>query len=245
MVLDESGYTTFWQNDKSVEAPGRLENLKEFVNALREFETLQGFLEHVSLVMENQSAAAAGFELVTLMTLHSAKGLEFPIVFLAGWEEGVFPNSRSIDEGNIQEERRLAYVGLTRAKERATITFAMNRQIYGTWQASVPSRFIDELPADHISFEDHARRLSFTKNTFHSGMRGASSPLLTRSFGESAGFVSAPAPAGGFQENERVFHVKFGYGRILRIHGDKLDIQFDHSGLKHVVASFVKRASDV
>ena len=146
-VLDESGYTAMWQQDKSPEAPGRLENLKELVRALADFETLAGFLDHVSLVMENEENADG--DRVSLMTLHGAKGLEFDTVFLPGWEEGLFPNQRALDEGGakgLEEERRLAYVGLTRARRRAIVSHAANRRIYANWQSSIPSRFIDELP---------------------------------------------------------------------------------------------------
>ena len=146
-LLDESGYTEMWQQDKSPEAPGRLENLKELVRALADFETLPGFLDHVSLVMENDEAADG--DRVSLMTLHGAKGLEFDTVFLPGWEEGLFPNQRALDEGGVkslEEERRLAYVGLTRARRRAIVSHAANRRIYANWQSSIPSRFIEELP---------------------------------------------------------------------------------------------------
>ncbi len=151
MMLDESGYTAMWQNDKTPEAPGRLENLKELVKALEEFENLEGFLEHVSLVMDNETGE--GGPKVSVMTLHAAKGLEFPAVFLPGWEDGLFPSQRAMDETGmkgLEEERRLAYVGLTRARRHATITFAANRRIYNQWQSSLPSRFIDELPAEHV-----------------------------------------------------------------------------------------------
>ena len=150
-ILDESGYTAHWQNDKTPEAPGRLENLKELVKALEQFENLQGFLEHVALIMDNESETAG--EKVSIMTLHAAKGLEFPAVFLPGWEDGLFPSQRSMDEHGlkgVEEERRLAYVGITRAEELATISFAANRRVYGQWQSALPSRFIDELPADHV-----------------------------------------------------------------------------------------------
>ncbi len=150
-VLDESGYTGMWQKDKSPEAPGRLENLKELLRALADFETLTGFLDHVSLVMENEENAEG--DRVSLMTLHGAKGLEFDTVFLPGWEEGLFPNQRSMDESGakgLEEERRLAYVGLTRARRRAIVSHAANRRIYANWQTSIPSRFIDELPDAEI-----------------------------------------------------------------------------------------------
>ena len=151
MILDESGYTTMWQNDKTPEAPGRLENLKELVKALENFDNLQGFLEHVALIMDNESDDAE--EKVSIMTLHAAKGLEFPIVFLPGWEDGLFPSQRSMDESGLkglEEERRLAYVGITRAEELCTISFAANRRVYGQWQSQLPSRFIDELPEAHV-----------------------------------------------------------------------------------------------
>ncbi len=151
VILDESGYTGFWQNDKTPEAPGRLENLKELVKALENFENLQGFLEHVSLIMDNETEEQG--EKVSIMTLHAAKGLEFPAVFLPGWEDGLFPSQRSMDESGLkglEEERRLAYVGITRAEALCTISFAANRRVYGQWQSAMPSRFIDELPEPHV-----------------------------------------------------------------------------------------------
>src|SRR6185437_10338133 len=150
-MLDESGYTEMWKQDKSPEAPGRLENLKELIRAMAEFETLAGFLDHVSLVMENEENVDG--DKVSLMTLHGAKGLEFDTVFLPGWEEGVFPNQRSMDESGakgLEEERRLAYVGLTRARRRAIVSHAANRRIYANWQSSIPSRFLEEIPAEHV-----------------------------------------------------------------------------------------------
>jgi DNA helicase II / ATP-dependent DNA helicase PcrA len=151
MILDESGYTGMWQADKTPEGPGRLENLKELVKALEQFENLQGFLEHVSLIMDNETDEQG--EKVSIMTLHAAKGLEFPAVFLPGWEDGLFPSQRSMDESGLkglEEERRLAYVGITRAERQCTISFAANRRVYGQWQSALPSRFIDELPPAHV-----------------------------------------------------------------------------------------------
>ena len=147
IVLDESGYTEMWQKDRSADAAGRLENLKELVRSMEEFENLQGFLEHISLVMDNEKAAEA--DAVNIMTLHSAKGLEFDTVFLPGWEEGLFPHQRTLDDSGragLEEERRLAHVGLTRARKRAKIYFATNRRMHGLWQTNIPSRFLDELP---------------------------------------------------------------------------------------------------
>jgi DNA helicase-2/ATP-dependent DNA helicase PcrA len=154
-VLDESGYTDMWQKDRSADAAGRLENLKELVRSMEEFENLQGFLEHISLVMDRDGGAED--EAVSLMTLHSAKGLEFDNVFLPGWEEGLFPSQRTLDEqgrAGLEEERRLAHVGLTRARRRAKIYFATNRRIHGTWSTTIPSRFLDELPANNVQITE-------------------------------------------------------------------------------------------
>ena len=151
IVLDESGYTEMWQKDRSADAAGRLENLKELVRSMEEFENLQGFLEHVSLIMDADGGADA--DAVSIMTLHSAKGLEFDTVFLPGWEDGLFPHQRTLDDqgrAGLEEERRLAHVGLTRARRRAKIFFATNRRLHGLWQTTVPSRFLDELPEAHV-----------------------------------------------------------------------------------------------
>jgi DNA helicase-2/ATP-dependent DNA helicase PcrA len=151
IVLDESGYTEMWQKDRSADAAGRLENLKELVRSMEEFENLGGFLEHISLVMDRD--LAEDNDAVSIMTLHSAKGLEFDTVFLPGWEEGLFPHQRSLDEqgrAGLEEERRLAHVGLTRARRRAKLYFATNRRIHGMWNSTIPSRFLDELPEAHV-----------------------------------------------------------------------------------------------
>jgi DNA helicase-2/ATP-dependent DNA helicase PcrA len=155
IVLDESGYTEMWQKDRSADAAGRLENLKELVRSMEEFENLQGFLEHISLVMDRDGGPEE--EAVSLMTLHSAKGLEFDNVFLPGWEEGLFPSQRTLDEqgrAGLEEERRLAHVGLTRARRRAKLYFATNRRIHGTWSTTIPSRFLDELPSANVEITE-------------------------------------------------------------------------------------------
>lgn len=155
IVLDESGYTEMWQKDRSADAAGRLENLKELVRSMEEFENLQGFLEHISLVMDREGGANE--DAVSLMTLHSAKGLEFDNVFLPGWEEGLFPHQRALDEqgrAGLEEERRLAHVGITRARKRAKLYFATNRRIHGSWSTTIPSRFLDELPADNVEITE-------------------------------------------------------------------------------------------
>jgi DNA helicase-2/ATP-dependent DNA helicase PcrA len=151
IVLDESGYTEMWQKDRSADAAGRLENLKELVRSMQGFENLSGFLEHISLVMDRDSGEP--MDAVSIMTLHSAKGLEFDTVFLPGWEEGLFPHQRSLDESGragLEEERRLAHVGITRARKRAKLYFATNRRMHGMWNSTIPSRFLDELPEAHV-----------------------------------------------------------------------------------------------
>jgi DNA helicase-2/ATP-dependent DNA helicase PcrA len=264
-ILDEAGYTAMWQADKSPDAPGRLENLKELVQALEEFENLQGFLEHVSLIMDNDSEEPG--EKVSIMTLHGAKGLEFPVVFLPGWEDGLFPSQRSMDENGmkgLEEERRLAYVGLTRARRHLTVSFAANRHIYGRWQSSLPSRFIDELPPEHVEvltppglygsgfgaavvpagsvLEERAASASsynspgWRRMAARRGEHGLGQPREARNLTVDAGAGSR------FAKGTRVFHQKFGYGTITGIEGDKLTIAFDKAGEKKVVASFVVEA---
>lgn len=236
MVLDDSGYLAMWQADKSPEASGRLENLKEFVSALREFDTLEAFLEHVALVMERQEDAST--PMVSVMTLHGAKGLEFHHVFLPGWEEGLFPNQRSMDEtgaAGLEEERRLAYVGLTRARKKAHILFAANRVIYGQWTSCLPSRFIDELPRADVEV---------MTETGLSAAPGAAPYQRPRTAQHDDFGAAEPAleSAGGFAPGDRVFHQKFGYGKVLTAEGDKLDIAFDKAGRKKVIDSFVEKA---
>ncbi|MBO6538534.1 MAG: UvrD-helicase domain-containing protein [Rhizobiaceae bacterium] len=157
IILEESGYTDMWKNDRSAEAPGRLDNLKELIRSMEEYESLRGFLEHVALVMDAEQNEE--MDAISIMTLHSAKGLEFGTVFLPGWEEGLFPHQRALDEGGrsgLEEERRLAYVGLTRAKRNLHIWFASNRRIHGLWQSTIPSRFMDELPEAHVEVADES-----------------------------------------------------------------------------------------
>lgn len=227
-VLDESGYRAMWQQEKTPEAQGRLENLKELTRAIGEFETIEAFLEHVSLVTEaaNENNTT---EMVSIMTLHAAKGLEFDVVFLPGWEEGVFPHQRALDESGIkglEEERRLAYVGMTRAKKRLTITHAANRRIYNQWQSSIPSRFIGEIPVEHVD------KLS-------GGVYGTGTKMNWAS--EVAGIMNAaPKSDSGLNVGVRIFHQKFGYGRITAVNGDHLDIAFEKAGDKKLLADFVK-----
>ncbi len=245
-VLDESGYTAMWKNDKSPEAPGRLENLKELVRALADFETMAGFLDHVSLVMENEQDGEV--DRLSLMTLHGAKGLEFDTVFLPGWEEGVFPSQRTLDEsGNkgLEEERRLAYVGITRARRRAIISHAANRRIYAQWQSALPSRFIDELPDAHVeragsAAMGHEQRLMAP--TVFSGQFPlvARRPKVTDAWEQPA----RPPREDALAVGARVFHQKFGYGTVNAVNDDRLDVAFDKSGDKRVLDRFVERAAE-
>ena len=244
-LLDESGYTEMWQKDRSPEAPGRLENLKELLRALAEFETLAGFLDHIALVMENEENAEG--DRLSLMTLHGAKGLEFDTVFLPGWEEGLFPNQRALDESGakaLEEERRLAYVGITRARRRAIISYAANRRVYANWQSSIPSRFVGELPDDAVAragsaaLERQARLMS--------GGRGFPTqfPMLARRTHtiESWEQAGRPPREEAIPVGTRVFHQKFGYGTVTSAEDDRLDIAFDKAGDKRVLDRFVERA---
>ena len=269
MALEESGYTEMWQNDKTPEAPGRLDNLKELVKALEQFENLQGFLEHIALVMDNDSEDAT--EKVSIMTLHASKGLEFPAVFLPGWEDGLFPSQRSMDESGLkglEEERRLAYVGITRAEELCTISFAGNRRVYGQWQNALPSRFVDELPERHVEIltppglyghqassvgdmmdalgGSDLHEAAAKANVYNSpgwrrlqerqSSRGNSQPR------ESKNMVIDAQAVSSFTVGERVFHQKFGYGEIMAVEVDKLDVAFDKAGDKKVIGKFLVSA---
>ncbi|MBW8753104.1 MAG: UvrD-helicase domain-containing protein [Sphingomonadales bacterium] len=268
-LLDESGYTAALQAERTAEASGRLENLAELARAMEEYETLGDFLEHVSLVMDNDAADDA--EKVTIMTIHAAKGLEFDHVFLPGWEEGVFPSQRALDEGGLaalEEERRLAYVAITRARRRCTILHAANRRIYGQWTSSIPSRFIAELPAAHVEqettlsggaslwraqwseqgdpFADVARVQPGRSASRGPGWQRAAAQSydptprrLAEPSRSAASFAAKPRQDIGI--GARVFHDKFGYGTVAVQEGNKLEIDFETGGRKRVIDSFVKR----
>ncbi|WP_246022273.1 ATP-dependent helicase [Pararhodobacter zhoushanensis] len=262
MMLDESGYTAMWQAQKTPEAEGRLENLKELIKALEGFDSLQGFLEHVALIMDNEAEESQ--EKVTIMTLHAAKGLEFPAVFLPGWEDGLFPSQRSLDESGLkglEEERRLAYVGITRAERLCMISFAANRRVFGQWQSQLPSRFIDELPPEHVdvltppgihggfsagkahhatpvdddSLEGRATRADVYNAPGWKRMRsrGRVAPAAPKALRGSA------EPSVHFSAGERVFNKKFGTGTIIAVDGDKLAVAFDQAGEKHILSQYV------
>ena len=265
MVLDECGYTDMLKADKSAEAPGRLDNLKEFVRSMESFESLSAFLEHVSLVMEIAQDETG--DRINLMTLHAAKGLEFDTVFLPGWEEGLFPSQRTMDENELaglEEERRLAYVGLTRARQRVRASFAANRRVHGSWQSALPSRFLSEIPESHVEtildegfyggasgFRDNAGGAAFAStygspgwkraqaNRAASGGVRARPPIIEA---QAYAMQTSDPESSQFSVGERVFHQKFGYGRVSFVEGNKLTVNFDHSGDKRVIDQFVQRA---
>ncbi len=267
-VLEESGYTDALRLDKGPTSQTRLENLKELVQSMANFETLQAYLEHVSLVMDLDRGPQA--DAVQIMTLHAAKGLEFPLVFLPGWEEGVFPSQRSMDESGekgLEEERRLAYVGITRAREEARISFAANRQVYGRWTSQLPSRFVDELPLADVEASSETGYYGGGPGMQQHGSRwdetpafgaGYSSPGWRRA--QAANYkgshpgrqqviegdgrlvaTSAGSAAGDYKPGDRVFHLKFGYGDVRAVEGNKLTVVFEKAGEKKVIDSFVEK----
>ena len=238
-ILEESGYTEMWKQDRSPEAPGRLDNLKELLRAMGDFPSMAAFLEHIALVMENDDKAEG--DKVSLMTLHAAKGLEFDLVFLPGWEEGLFPSQRSLDEGGakaLEEERRLAYVGITRARRQCVISHAANRRIYGNWTSSIPSRFLDELPEEHVRREGaDLRPRAAPASVFGGGpLLGMRKPRVI----EAGAWEVQQRPQADFAVGARVFHQKFGYGRVTAVEDGRLDIEFEKAGAKRVMASFVE-----
>ena len=266
LVLEESGYIDMWKAERTPDAAGRLDNLKELVRSMGEFPDLGAFLEHVSLIMDADGGDES--ERVSIMTLHAAKGLEFDLVFLPGWEEGLFPNQRSLDDNGVaalEEERRLAYVGLTRARRQARIYYALNRRVRGLWQASIPSRLIQELPADHIEVDEFAGTAAdrayggwpstgvgtgFASRYDTPGWRRAEA--RQRGSAESGSRTARPSgptlegaihrqgsPSSAFHAGSRVFHNKFGPGAVVSVDGSKLTVDFDTAGRKLVMDSFV------
>ena len=270
MVLAESGYEDMLKADRSAESAGRAENLTELARAMEEYQTLGDFLEHVALVMDND--ANDDEEKVTIMTMHAAKGLEFNHVFLPGWEEGVFPSQRSLDEGglaSLEEERRLAYVAITRARRRCTILHAANRRIYGQWTSSIPSRFIEELPEETV---DKETSLSGGESMWRANWSESEDPFAhvakdkpDRSSSRGPGWQRALSsgyetkqrsvrentrsaasfaakPRGDIAIGQRVLHDKFGHGYVMSMEGNKLEIEFEDFGTKRVIDSFVQKA---
>ena len=257
MILDESGYRAHWEKEKNAEANGRLENLRELVRAMGDFEDLTSFLEHVGLVADVADAnKGEDGEMVTLMTLHAAKGLEFDSVFLPGWEEGLFPHQRSLDESGkdgLEEERRLAYVGITRARKQVFISHAERRRLFTKggieWQPTVPSRFITELPAEHLESQDH-----YSANNYNRFAQARSGGAIGANFSdeisgimERAGGSFGGAPkkkeklvAGIFAPGSRVRHAKFGEGIVIKKQDDALQIAFNNGTTKRIMVDFIE-----
>lgn len=250
-ILDESGYSEMWRLDKSPDSQGKLENLDELIRGMEPFEGLDDFLEHIQLVMDNSRNDAQ--EKVSIMTLHGAKGLEFETVFLPGWEEDLFPSKKSLEEHGekgLEEERRLAYVGLTRAKKEAHIFHVASRFLYGKYTSPMPSRFINELPAAHVEIHQSQGMYGQATTSGFSDSppkwsQGYNSPTqLDRS--RAKRHTSRPkgrsAAASAFSIGDRVFHDKFGYGAVLTCDGNKLEVDFEQGSVKKVMDSFVSAA---
>jgi DNA helicase II / ATP-dependent DNA helicase PcrA len=233
IIIRDSGYLAMWQAEKTPEGEGRVENIKELLSALDDFTSLDEFLDHVSLVMDKDKASTT--KMVNIMTLHAAKGLEFDTVFLPGWEHGIFPHQKALDEHGsegLEEERRLAYVGITRAKHYAYITFASRRRIYGRYQHNIPSRFIAELPKENIdsNYQENLQASHYGSIPVSStpSQKAAPSPTPKTDTGKKIALGA------------RIFHIKFGYGTILAMEGGKLDIAFEKAGRKTVMDSYVE-----
>ena len=260
LVLEESGYYEMWQNEKNDDSEIRLENLKDFISSTSEFDTLEGFLQHISLMIDNDRENITGE--VTLMTLHAAKGLEYEIVYLPGWEEGLFPSSRSIDDkGNdgLEEERRLAYVGITRAKKQLYISHSSNRMIHGLWMSSVPSRFLKELPNNlsTIRSDNFYQGESYNSEVDYYDLDQSQSPeygpgwerMSNKSLEKSTIATEYKKIENSFKKinqheftkGERVYHVKFGMGNVINSNGDNLEIMFDKAGNKKIKSNYVQR----
>ncbi len=225
-ILDESGYTEMWQNDKSVEAESRLDNLKELINAISEFDTIRSFIEHIQLVMDNELNNKNNS--VNILTFHASKGLEFENIFLPGWEEEIFPNKRALEERlneGLEEERRLAYVGITRAQKRVWILHANSRIIHGQWFYSIPSRFLSELPSDNIISDGHT-------NTDYFGNLNYQNNFLenNNTYTENKNTML---------KGDRVFHQKFGYGLIINIENDNAEVKFEKTSTKKVKIDYL------
>lgn len=245
LMLEQSGYMDMRRAEKTPEAEGRIENLRELIGEFKDrFETFDEYLEYISLVMDNDTAAATTGDYIAVMTLHAAKGLEFDTVFLPGWEEGIFPHQKSLDEGGtkaLEEERRLAYVGITRAKKRVYITFAGSRRLYNQWQNNLPSRFISEIPQEHVTTEN------VVSSYYHadSGYGGQDKSYTNRNYfyknntyGNSGYFSSSHKAA--YKTGQEVYHSSFGYGKVIATNGNSVHVQFEDGSVKKIMADYLE-----
>jgi len=246
-IIHESGYLEMYRQEKTAEAEGRVENLRELIGALKEFENIEQFLEHVSLVVDGVEVDEEN--MVNIMTMHGAKGLEFETVFLTGWEEGLFPSQKSMDEKGetgLEEERRLAYVGITRAKRNLFITFVSSRFQYGQYISNLPSRFIDELPQEYIEITNTGtnygnQRKRRSSPPLEGGARGGGQYNTPNPLPKGEGTASVQKSARGFEMSERIFHQKFGYGRIINMSGSHMKIAFEKSGIKTLLEDYIEK----
>lgn len=239
VVMRDSGYIKMWRDENTLESQGRVENIEEFIRSLEEFSSLIEFLEYVSLVEARDDKSNE--DCVNIMTVHAAKGLEFDVVFVPGLEDGIFPSGRSIEErGGLEEERRLLYVAITRAKKDLYLSYAKSRYIFGDYQMSLPSRFVQELPKDEVEFEEQFSGSGFGFNTSYSK---ASQFAITKSAPAKTTVVNSTASTGSSPINKRIFHQKFGYGKIIEVNGNKFEIDFEKTGKKTVIKDFVTFAN--
>jgi DNA helicase-2/ATP-dependent DNA helicase PcrA len=254
-MLNDVGYIQMWKSENSIEAQGRLENIEEFINSLSDFSNMIEFLEYASLVEAKDEKNLQ--DAISVMTVHAAKGLEFDLVFVPGLEDGVFPSSKSVEERNgLEEERRLMYVAITRARKELILTFAKSRYVFGDYQMQMPSRFLKELPEDEIKFEEvgfgsQYAYSSQSENNFRNnssanwGHSFSSSPSFKKPVGTFSSYqkpISSSAKMEDGISGKRIFHQKFGYGKVVNIDGNKLEIEFEKTGRKTVMKDFVSAA---
>lgn len=237
-MLEDSGYMEMRRTEKTPEAEGRIENLRELVGEFKSnYDTFEQYLEYISLVMDNDNAATIG-DHVSVMTLHAAKGLEFDVVFLPGWEEEIFPNKKAMDEGNTEEERRLAYVGITRAKKRVYITFAGSRRIFNQWQNNLPSRFINEIPEEHVEMTNLSAGGGYDYG--YNDWNGGNQSYFYKKEKKASCFGNTRKPA--FQIGTEVYHSRYGYGKVVAANGENTQVLFEDGSIKKIMADYLEIA---
>jgi len=261
--LDESGYMEMLKNDKNINALSKIENIKELILAMDDYASIEEFLEHISLVSAVDTTS--NDTKVSLMTLHAAKGLEYEFVFLPGWEEGLFPHQRTIDESGtkgIEEERRLAYVGITRAKKILNISTSLTRRFQNNWMPSLQSRFIDELDEDFIKNINHiSEHTDPFNNNFDEYNQDdsfvmkkpkfiGSNKYISSNYDKSSSFktvmeIEAEENVRDINEDimlsigQKVEHEKFGIGTVKHVDGTKVHVDFDAHGVKKLISNFL------